>query len=90
MAMASGGDELRLGESQGRGEATGEGERGQGGAWRSGEASRASGKESGKQEVARRVPACGGHTPRVLLARGGRRWRFGGLGHWNWARWAER
>ena len=63
-----------------------EGER-QGGAWRSGEASRASRKESGKQEVARRVPACGGHTPRVPLARGGRRWGFGGLGRWrSWAR----
>ena len=58
------GERMRMRES--------EGER-QGGAWRPGEASRASRKESGNQEVARRVPACGGHTPRVLLARGGGR-----------------
>ena len=76
-----------LGREPGKGRGHGRGREGSGGAWRSGEASRASGKESGKQEVARRVPACGGHTPRVLLARGGRLWRFGGLGRWrSWAR----
>ena len=47
-----------------------EGER-QGGAWRSGEASRASRKESGKQEVAEAASAPVGHA-RCLLARGRR------------------